>query len=146
MTVRRATSADVPSLLQLYRDLVGQAPLADAAAVEAVLAHPGTSIWCAEARGAVCAMATLHVLPNVTQSGRPYAVIENVVTSAAQRGLGHGRTVMQAAISEAWAMDAYKIMLMTGKTAQARGFYEALGFSAEEKWAMTLRRAPLRQP
>ncbi|MEO1364479.1 MAG: GNAT family N-acetyltransferase [Pseudomonadota bacterium] len=90
-------------------------------------------------------MVTLHILPNMTQGGRPYALIENVVTHAEHRGAGHGRQVMEAAVAAAWAADCYKIMLLTGQTAQARGFYEALGFSADEKWGMTLRRAPLRQ-
>ena len=53
--------------------------------------------------------------------------------------------VMEAAIDAAWASDAYKIMLMTGRTANAREFYETLGFSGDEKWAMMMRRVPLRE-
>ncbi len=51
---------------------------------------------------------------------------------------------MQAAIDAAWAADCYKIMLLTGRTAEARGFYEKLGFGTDEKWGMTIRRVPER--
>lgn len=80
----------------------------------------------------------------MTQGGRPYALIENVVTHAAHRGTGQGRRVMTAVIDAAWNADCYKIMLMTGRSAEARGFYEKLGFGADEKWGMTIRRVPVR--
>lgn len=144
MIARMATAADVPGLLALYRALVGAAPLAGEEAVGTVLAHPGTEIWVLQEAGRSVSMATLHMLPNVTQGGRPYALVENVVTLTECQGRGYGRAVMDAVIARAWAVDAYKIMLLSGKTGQAKGFYERLGFSADEKWGMTLRRAPLR--
>lgn len=145
MTARALTLADTAAARVLYRDLVGpDQPVADAAAFAAVLAHPGTDVWGVWADAELAAMATLHVLPNVTQGGRPYALVENVVSRATRRGQGHGRAVMTAVISAAWAADCYKIMLLTGQTAAARGFYEKVGFVATEKWGMTLRRVPVR--
>ncbi|MEP4198972.1 MAG: GNAT family N-acetyltransferase [Aliishimia sp.] len=144
MTPRRVAPEDAVELLGLYRALVGDAPVGEEDAVLAVLAHPGSEIWCLEDNGALVSMVTLHVLPNVTQGARPYALIENVVTLEAHQGKGFGRAVMIAAMNAAWAQDAYKIMLLTGKTAQARGFYEKLGFGADEKWGMSIRRAPTR--
>ncbi|MEL6887769.1 MAG: GNAT family N-acetyltransferase [Pseudomonadota bacterium] len=142
--IRAFAAADADAALTLYRHLVGDQPVADHAAFARLLAHPGTSVLGDWVGDAARAMATLHILPNMTQSGRPYALIENVVTHAEHRGAGHGRQVMEAAVDAAWAADCYKIMLLTGQTARAREFYEALGFSADEKWGMTLRRAPLR--
>lgn len=144
MKARRATDRDADAIMVLYRDLVGDAPVADVSQILTVLAHPGTSIWVAESHGELVAMATLHVLPNVTQGGRPYALIENVVTRANRRGAGIGRLLMETVIDTAWAENVYKIMLLTGRTASAKGFYTKLGFSDQEKWAMTLRRAPVR--
>ena len=143
--IRPFAEADADAALTLYRHLVGDQPLAHPADFAALLRHPGTTVLGDWEGDAACAMATLHILPNVTQGGRSYALIENVVTHSDHRGQGHGRAVMEAAVQVAWDADCYKIMLMTGRTAQARGFYEALGFSAEEKWGMTLRRAPLRR-
>ena len=143
--IRAFTAADAEAALILYRHLVGDKPVADHAAFARLVEHPGTCVLGDWAGDAARAMATLHILPNMTQGGRPYALIENVVTHTAFRGAGHGRQVMHAAVAAAWAAECYKIMLLTGQTARARGCYEALGFSADEKWGMTLRRAPLRQ-
>lgn len=91
-------------------------------------------------------MATLHVIPNLTFGGRAYAIVENVVTLRAYRGQGFGAAVMEAVVEAAWAANAYKVMLLTGKTMGAKGFYEKLGFTDQDKYGMTIRRAPLRQP
>lgn len=145
MTTRVLTDADAVDALTLYRHLVGDQPLGDDETLMRVIDHPGTSVIGAFADDVLVAMATLHVLPNVTQGGRPYALVENVVTHEEHRGHGHGRRVMEAVIAAAWAADCYKIMLLTGRTAEARGFYEKLGFGADEKWGMTIRRAPVRR-
>lgn len=145
MTVRVFTRSDFEAAQVLYRLLVGSAPLGAGAAFDALLAHPGTQVWGAWEGETAVAMATLHILPNMTQGARPYALIENVVSHAEYRGQGHARRVMETACAAAWAAQCYKIMLLTGKTSPARGFYEKLGFSADEKWGMTQRRAPLRQ-
>ncbi|MEO1779451.1 MAG: GNAT family N-acetyltransferase, partial [Pseudomonadota bacterium] len=142
--IRRRKGADTEAAMRLYRQLVGEGALAEPQDFAALLSHPGTTVL-GDWNGPVArAMLTLHILPNMTQAGRPYALIENVVTHADHRGAGHGRRVMEAAVQLAWGADCYKIMHLTGQTARARGFYEALGFSADEKWGMTLRRAPLR--
>jgi GNAT superfamily N-acetyltransferase len=84
-------------------------------------------------------MATLHVLPNVTWNGRPYALVENVMTHPQHRLKGIGRTVLTAATEAAWAKGAYKIMLMTSRREGARGLYEACGFYGEDNVGMVLR-------
>ncbi|WP_254449086.1 GNAT family N-acetyltransferase [Thalassococcus sp. S3] len=145
MTVRRLTIQDHANILNLYAELAPATPvLQNVSGLEALIAHPGTELLGAEVEGSVGAMVTLHVLPNLTYGGRPYALIENVVTAQRFQMRGLGRRVMEAAIRSAWAQDAYKIMLLTGQTAGARGFYERLGFSADEKFGMTLRRVPTR--
>lgn len=145
MILRRLTHADEADARALYADLVGPDGVAeDPGAFVRLLSHPGTVLLGCELEGAVRAMLTLHILPNMTQGGRPYALIENVVTANAWRGQGLGRAVMAFAVEQAWAADAYKIMLLTGQDAGARGFYERVGFTADEKFGMTLRRAPRR--
>jgi hypothetical protein len=49
-------------------------------------------------------------------------------------------------MQSAWAAGAYKIMLLTGKSLGAKGFYEKLGFSDDRKHGMMIRRAPARRP
>ena len=134
----------------LYVELVGTIPVPGGpegmARFSELLSHPGTTLVGAEIIGHIRSMVTLHILPNMTFSGRPYALIENVITAVEYRDRGLSRAVMQHAIDRAWAADAYKIMLLTGRELGARGFYEKLGFTTDEKHGLTLRRAPKRQP
>lgn len=145
MKVRALTHADAKAAILLYADLMGDNSSGDSEDFAVVLSHPGTQVFGAELNARIVAIATLHVLPNMTFAARPYALIENVVSANDFRGRGGGRAVMEHAIDAAWNAGCYKIMLLTGRTYGARGFYERLGFTAEEKWGMTLRRAPQRQ-
>lgn len=142
--IRPLTPADFEAYCCLLDDLVGASQVLRGAAGHAVflhmLAEPATTLLTAEQNGQPASVLTLHLHSNLTRLGRPYAVIENVVTLAPMRGLGLGRRVMEAAIAKAWAAGAYKIMLSTGRGRGAKGFYEALGFSDQDKHAMILRR------
>lgn len=141
--IRALTAADCTQALALYALLNTGRPARqdqDAEAqFEEVITHPGTEVLGVFDGEMLVAMVTLHVLPNMTNGGRPYALIENVVTHQAVRKQGLGRMAMQAAIDRACLADAYKVMLLTGKANGARRFYEKLGFSADEKWGMVWR-------
>lgn len=139
--VRPVTLEDADQALALYNELTFGPKTQDQSAFGAVLRHPGTQVFGAFVEGSLRAMVTLHVLPNVTWDARPYALIENVVTARDYHRQGLGRQVMQAAIDAAWLAQVYKIMLMTGQRRGAKGFYEAMGFSDEDKYAMVIRRA-----
>lgn len=140
MTVRQATEQDSAAVFALYQTLAEDASIGDIAHLRAVLTHLGTQVLVAEDAGTVVSMATLSLIPNVTHQGRPYGLIENVATLPTHQRRGFGRAVMQAALDAAWQADAYKVMLMTGRTNNAKVFYEALGFDSTEKWPMILRR------
>lgn len=139
MTVRPLTAADWPDAQTLYQALTEGGALADRAMFETVLAHPGTTIHGKEQDGRIIAMVTLHILPNLTYGGRPYGLIENVVTATGVRGQGVGRQVMEHVADTARAAGCYKLMLLTGRGRAAKGFYETVGFTADEKWGMIRR-------
>ncbi|WP_299674981.1 GNAT family N-acetyltransferase [uncultured Roseobacter sp.] len=139
LTVRLLTGQDADGLTALYNELTIGPKTASAHDVLAVLAHPGTTIHGALTGDRVIGMVTLHILPNVTWDGRPYALVENVATAGDWRLRGVGRRVMQSAIDHARAQKVYKIMLLTGQKRGARGFYEALGFNCEDKHGMVMR-------
>lgn len=139
--VRALTAEDWPAAQALYAELTLGPNQFEAAHFDAVLSHPGTQVFGCLSQGALCSMATLHLLPNVTWHGRPYGLVENVVTAAAHRGRGYGKAVLSHLAQVAWESDAYKLMLMTGQKRGATGFYEACGFSSEDKFAMVMRRA-----
>lgn len=135
---RPLAAADHAGVLPLYAVLGGST--GEPVAFQTLLGHPGTTIWGSFDGQTLCAMATLHILPNLTQNGRPYGLIENVASLPAYRGQGHAKAAMHAAIAAAWHADAYKIMLLTGQDTGARPFYESLGFTADQKFGMQLRR------
>lgn len=142
---RPLTADDHAAALMLCRALVNDQAINTAPEhFEALIAHPGTTIFGAEDNGGLHAMVTLHILPNITQGGRPYGLIENVVSNPDARGKGYARMAMQAAIDAAWGADAYKIMLLSGQNTGALGFYEKLGFNSDQKHGLQLRRVPPR--
>ncbi|SFS09525.1 GNAT family N-acetyltransferase [Yoonia litorea] len=138
--IRHLTVNDGENALRLYTELTFGPPANDLSAFARVINHPGTSVLGAFAQDTLVAMVTLHLLPNVTMDARPYALIENVVTTASHRRQGIGRRLLDAAAERAWAANCYKIMLLTGAKRGVEDFYCAAGFSSEDKTAMVLRR------
>lgn len=85
-------------------------------------------VFVADADGEAVATCTLIVVPNLTRNGRPYALVENVVTHHRVRRQGYGRAVIAAALAAAWADNCYKAMLLSGRGAEVFAFYESVGF------------------
>ncbi len=139
MTLRCLTVDDWPEAEELYWELTRSGAVAGVDSFEAILAHAGTSVFGKFHQGRLVAMTTLHVLPNMTYGGRPYGLVENVVAKSKLRGQGHGKAVMQHCVAQAREAGCYKVMLLTGQARNARGFYEAVGFDADEKWGMMIR-------
>jgi ribosomal protein S18 acetylase RimI-like enzyme len=145
VTIRAATSDDLPEVLELYRHLhASDAPL-DAAVAERVwstlLTSGFTTVIVAETATVLLASCTLAIVPNLTRGGRPYGVIENVVTHADHRQQGLGHRVLAHALELAWAADCYKVSLATGRTDEATlRFYETAGFERNAKTYFEIRR------
>jgi GNAT superfamily N-acetyltransferase len=142
--VRAAIHDDLDGLLELYRFLnpgdpvPTQAKLRDA--WRELLDSKGTTIFVAEHENTLVATCTLTIVPNLTRGARPYAIIENVVTHAAYRRAGFGRSVMEAALKAAWDQDCYKVMLASGRP-DAVAFYEHVGLKLSRKNFFEARKA-----
>lgn len=132
--IRAVGPADLDRLLTLYAQLNPLDPIlpADVARqrFDALLAHPGLTVFGAFDGDRLVASCILHVLPNLTRGAMSYALIENVVTDASERRRGHGQRVVRAAAAAALAEGCYKVMLMTGrKDPGVISFYESCGFT-----------------
>ncbi len=143
--IRPARAEDLPGMLELYRHLNPDDPPPAPAMAEAAwhaLLHSGlTTVFVAECDARPVSSCTLVIVPNLTRGGRPYAVIENVVTDAAYRQRGLGHAVLQAALAAAWAAGCYKVMLASGSKQEATlRFYEAAGFKRGGKTFFQARR------
>lgn len=141
---RKLTVDDYADAAALYLELAGDHPVISGVWGEdrfaQILHHDGTNLIGAVVDGTVTAMATLHILPNMTYDGRPYCLIENVITHHADRGQGYGRGVLDYAARLAWDAKAYKIMLLTGQGGLAQEFYRKCGYDSDEKQGFILRR------
>lgn len=148
LDVRSADHSDLPHLLSLYVHLnpddMRCSPEDAIAALDRLSCYNGSVILVATIKDALVTTCTLVVIPNMTRGGKPYALIENVVTHADYRGFGYGRMVLSAAVERAWKAGCYKVMLMTGsKKPSTLAFYEAAGFE-QSKTGFQVRRAAVR--
>jgi len=87
--------------------------------------------FCDEGMVGTC---TVNVCANLSWSGRPYAIIENVIVSKDHRDQGIGKAILQYATDFSRKGGCYKAALMTGsKDPAIRRFYESAGFSASKQ-------------
>jgi GNAT superfamily N-acetyltransferase len=144
-TVRPARLADQEALCHLYRQLNPADPPwpKEAAATDAlatVLEHDGISILICEVAGIAVSTCMLVICPTFSRLGRPFALIENVVTDREQRRRGYGRQVVGQAIEIAQQRGCYRVTLMTGsRREETLRFYEAAGLRRNTKTAFEAR-------
>ena len=134
--IRRGSRADLESLIGLLQQLSLNEPREDPDALaayelafEAIDADPRQTLLVCEVDGAVAGTAVVVVVPNLSHTGRPYAVVENVVVDSACRGRGFGEALMRRAVELAREAGCYKVMLTSNRQRlDAHRFYERLGF------------------
>ncbi len=96
-----------------------------------LLARPEVRIIVAKVGGELAATCQLGVIPTLSNGGRPFGIIEHVVTASAFRRQGLSQKVLEQALSLAWGLDGYKVMLLLGEGRdEAHRLYEKLGFKA----------------
>lgn len=139
--IRSATATDFAAIRRLYAQLQpADPPVTDEEVFLQIIDRPGLDLLVLESNGEVVATTYLNVIPNLTRSARPYAVIENVVVDKTLRGTGLGRKIMDETLARAWQAGCYKAMLLTGSSnPDTHAFYRASGFSADEKTAYLAR-------
>jgi len=132
--IRLASLEDLPEMLALYRHLIPDDEAVEDPEVlcrrwEEMVSRPGLWVYVMCHAERLVSTCTLIVIPNVTRAGRPYAVIENVVTHRDYRRRGFGRATLEHAIRTALDMDCYRVTLVASpRNAPAKAFYESLGF------------------
>ncbi len=138
LQIREAIAADFADVMRLYRQLHAEDPVLadgrDEAVFRSIVDAPWLRIFVLEEARRIVSTCYLNIIPNITRSARPYAIIENVVTDEELRGKGYGRRLLQHALAFAWKEGCYKAMLQTGsQTESTHAFYRSCGFRADEK-------------
>lgn len=133
--IRQATEADLPAILELYR----QPELDDGLALsltrakalfERMQQYPNYHLYVAASNGAVVGTFALLIMDNLLHLGRPSGVVEAVAVDPACQGQGIGKAMMQFALEQCRRAHCYKLALSTNlKRKEAHAFYESLGFT-----------------
>ena len=138
--IREITDNDFDGLMKLYMELHDNPfPERDdrvMAVWERILNDKDHHIIVAEADGVIAASCVCVIIPNLTRGQRPYAFIENVVTSAPYRRRGLATACLDYARELAKNENCYKMMLLTGSKKQGvLEFYEKAGYNSSDKTA-----------
>lgn len=76
---------------------------------------------------------TLNICANLSWSGRPYGIIENIIVTENERNRGIGRNMLLVASRMAVSKNCYKVALMTQQRSEAmQAFYKSAGFSDDK--------------
>ncbi len=143
MEFRRLTAADLPSLLELYRQLdpEDRVNAADSERVWKEIENSGSiQYFGAVSDGRVVSTCYAVYIPNLTRGNRGICFIENVVTDRAYRNRGLASRVIDMAVAFAKERRCYKVILQSGKArTEAHRFYENKGFDGASKKAFDMR-------
>ena len=143
LVIREANKADLPRILELYKELQPHDPPIDAdmaASVWEQAADNGVTYFVADHGGSIAATCYVAIIPNITKRCASIGFIENIVTAAEYRRCGIGRKLLEATVEYAKAQGCYKVTLQSGiKRTEAHEFYEAMGFDGNSKRAFEIR-------
>ena len=91
----------------------------------------GMELIVAEDAGEVVGSTVLIIVPNLSHSGLPWAIVENVIVDQSRRGQGIGWDLMKYVEARAREAGCYKIGLSSDNSRkEAHEFYRSLGYKA----------------
>ena len=138
--IREACEKDLDQILALYLYLHETSVPEDSQNLrntwEQIVCDPNHHLIVCEVEGKIVSSCVCVIIPNLTRNLRPYALIENVVTHEAYRGLGYASACLEYAGKIARERQCYKMMLLTGaKDEKTLRFYEKAGYNSKDKTA-----------
>ncbi|WP_394145690.1 GNAT family N-acetyltransferase [Vibrio atypicus] len=133
--IRVASQDDLPGILKLYKELRGNDPERTAEQLastwEEMQNNANTMVIVAEVDGTLASTCQLGLVPTVTNAGKPFGIVEHVITSEAFRRMGLSQKVMEKALELAWSKGCYQVVLLSGETrTSAHRLYEKVGFQS----------------
>ena len=138
--IREADQNDLNSLLELYLHLHEVSIPEDNDHLRntwnKILNNEDYHIVVCEKDGIIVSSCTCVIVPNLTRSASPYALVENVVTHEKYRGHGYASSCLEYAKEIAVKNGCYKMMLITGSDKpETHEFYKRNGYHSEGKTA-----------
>jgi N-acetylglutamate synthase-like GNAT family acetyltransferase len=138
MNIRFADQKDIVGILELYKQLNPEEIIIALDKAEEIWEDMKKSNYqkyiIAEENFTIVSSCNISIIHNLTRNGKPYAVIENVITDEKHRRKGIGRMIMSKAIEYAKEAGCYKVILLSSiKRKEAHDFYEKAGFNGNSK-------------
>ncbi len=139
--IRLATEEDVPRILDLYRELtisfsqveMSRSPSPDdyRKAFAEICADPRHELFVAEYQGEVVGTVVLLIVPNLSHSATPWALVENLIVGQKHRGMGLGKMLLEHVIARAKEKGCHRIELCSDRRREeAHRLYRSVGFEA----------------
>jgi GNAT superfamily N-acetyltransferase len=146
--VRFAAARDLQGVLALYKELRPHDPELAYEQAEArwreLLAQSHIRVVVAESEGKLASTCMIALVTNLASGGRPFGVIEHVVTLPQFRGRGLARATLLHALDYAWSQSCCKVMLLSGmQRGEAHALYESMGFSGDIERGFVIKPAPM---
>ncbi|WP_187968013.1 GNAT family N-acetyltransferase [Aquibium microcysteis] len=117
LDIRQVGEAKMPGLASLYRFLHPQDPAMAVVTARMTLrqtaADPGSAVLVGYLGDDPVASCAVVVVPSGTRSGKPSALIENLVTHPERRRRGYGRVVLQAGLALARDAGCFRATVLT---------------------------------
>jgi GNAT superfamily N-acetyltransferase len=132
--IRKATEKDIPRILELYSGLGdnknGKSDFESGKKkLRKIQSYPNYEVYVAEKEGKIVGTFELLIMDNLAHSGKPSAIVEDVVVDENERSAGIGKKMMLFAMEQSKRHGCYKLMLSSYlKRERAHRFYENLGF------------------
>ncbi|MGB2582554.1 MAG: GNAT family N-acetyltransferase [Dehalococcoidia bacterium] len=139
--VRLATEEDIPRILGLYHELtihlsqveMSRSPSPDDVreVFAEICADPRHELFVAEDGGEVVGTVILLIVPNLSHSATPWALVENLVVGEKYRREGYGRMLLEHVIARAKEKGCHRIELCSDlRRKEAHQLYSSVGFEA----------------
>ncbi|MDI9871491.1 GNAT family N-acetyltransferase [Flectobacillus roseus] len=133
MLIRQATISDLPSILQLYAEVLDKGQVLSLSEAEVLFqkmsSYPNYKVYVAEQEHQVVGTFALLIMDNLAHRGTPSGIVEDVAVQENLQGKGIGRQMMKYAMQVCSEAGCYKLVLSSNqKRVEAHAFYESLGF------------------
>jgi GNAT superfamily N-acetyltransferase len=135
ISIRKATEDDLLKILDLYSGIENETSnvldlVSARKQFQKIRSYPNYSVYVAEKDGEIVGTFELLIMDNLAHSGKPSAIVEDVVVNEQNRNGGIGRIMMQFAMEQCKKYGCYKLMLSSNLSRErAHKFYDDLGFT-----------------
>ncbi len=144
LNIRKIKEDDLEELLDLYQflhpmDITIEPNDKIINIWKEILNNSLINIFLVEYKSKIVSSCVLNIIPNLTKSGRPYALIENVITHPDFRKHGYAKYLLNYVIDYSKRKNCYKIMLLSSKhRPEAHKLYEKVGLNKDKKYGFVL--------